>query len=160
MLLSLSLFFLNFIIIHVHVNLIIAEFCWPSQNSEQSSPALTHLHLFLLHRLETHLERIVYRISSGAIFIPVGSMVGLSGFSPSFLSQPYSHRLSWGGLPITQFFHMIATWCDNLTFISKALSVGRVLLRAGDVADFLHHQSSQCTHPCLIYRGGEIFEKS
>ena len=69
-------------------------------------------------------------------------MVDLSDFSPSFLSQPYSHEFSWGGLPITQFSHMTATWCDSLTFISKALSVGRRFLSAGGVADFLHHQSS------------------
>ena len=82
------------------------------------------------------MQRVICRISSGAIFIPVGSIVGLSDFSPSFLFQAYSHGVSWGGLPITQFFHMIATWCDRLTFISKALSVGRRLLSAGGVADF------------------------
>ena len=83
--------------------------CWQSQNSEQMSPALTQLHLFLLHWVETHLQYVVCRISSGAIFIPFWSMVGLSDFSPSFLSQPYSHGFSWGGLPITQFPYMIAT---------------------------------------------------
>ena len=31
---------------------------------------------------------------------------------------------------------MIATWCESLMFISKALSVGRRLLSAGGIADF------------------------
>ena len=69
-------------------------------------------------------------------------MVDLSDFSPSFLSQPSSHGFNSGGLPITQFSHMIATWCDSLIFIWRAWSVGRRLLSAGGVADFLHHQSS------------------
>ena len=119
-----------------------SSLCWQSQNSEQLSPALTQLHLYLLHWVETHLQRVICRISSRAIFIPVGSMVGLKGFSPSFLYQPYSHGFSWGVLPMTQFSHMIATWCDSFMFIWRASSVGRRLLSAGGVADFLHHQSS------------------
>ena len=95
-----------------------SSYCWQSQNSEQLSPALIELHLFIylfiysfiyLHWVETHLQGFVCKISSGAIFIPVESMVGLSDFSPSFLPQPYSHGFSWSGLPITQFSHMIAT---------------------------------------------------
>ena len=69
-------------------------------------------------------------------------MVGLDDFFPSFLSHPYSHEFSQGGLPITQFSHVIATWCDSLWFISKALSVGRRLLSVVGIADFLHRQSS------------------
>ena len=69
-------------------------------------------------------------------------MVGLSDFSPSFLSQPYSHGFSWSGLPITQFSHMNATWYDSLMFISRALSGGRRLLSTGGFADFFAHQPS------------------
>ena len=119
-----------------------SSLCWQSQSSEQLSPALTQLHLFLLHWVETHLQRFVCRILPGAIFILVGRMVGLDDFSLSFFSQPYSHEFSLGGLPITQFSHMIAIWCDSLIFIWRASSVGRRLLSVGDVPDFLHHQSS------------------
>ena len=114
--LSLSLF-LSSISLSSTCMLIWSSLCWQSQNSEQLSPTLTQLHLFLLHWVETHLQLVVCRILSGAIFIPVGSMVGPSDLSPSFVSQPYSHGFSWGGLPITQFSHTIATWCDSLKFI-------------------------------------------
>ena len=68
--------------------------CWQSQNSEQLRPTLRKLHLLYLHCTETHLQHVVCGISSGAIFIPVGRIIGLSNFSLSFLSQPYSHKLS------------------------------------------------------------------
>ena len=98
------------------------------------------------HHVDSTLKRCGnYRFHVVSTCNPRGVFVGmvdLSDFSSSFLSQPYSHRFSSGGLPITQFFHMIATWCDSLIFIWRVWSVGRRLLSAGGVADFLHHQSS------------------
>ena len=60
-------------------------------------------------------------------------MVGLIGFSHSFLSQPYSHGFRWGGLPID-------------------LSVGRRLLSVGGFVDFFA-PSAVIVHTPLPYLG-------
>ena len=76
---------LNFIMIHVHVTLIIALLAitesWTVKSSSDKAAFIC--------LAEAHLQRVVCRISADAIFIPAGSMVGFSDFSPSFLSQPY-----------------------------------------------------------------------
>ena len=104
------------------------------------SSALTQQHLFVLHLIEAHLQRAVCIISSGAIFIPVESIVGLSHFSPSVLSQPYLHGFNLGGLPLTQFFHMTSIQCACLMFLSRASLVGGILLLVL-LSIFLHGHS-------------------
>ena len=112
------------------------------------SSALTQQHLFVLHLIEAHLQRAVCIISSGAIFIPVESMVGLSHFSPSFLSQPYLHGFNLGGLTLTQFFHMTSIQCACLMFLSRASLVGGILLLVL-LSMFLHGHS--CFSVLCIY---------
>ena len=104
---TIIIFLLNFIIIHVHSNLIIALVTITEFRTVRSSSDIAAFIFF--HSVETHLQHVVCRISSGEIFIQVGSMVGLSDSSFSFPSQTYSHEFSWGGLPVTQFSHKNAT---------------------------------------------------
>ena len=131
---------LNFITIHVHSTLIIelltnTEF-WTVKSSSE-----TAAFIFVALGWNTFTACCLQNLAR-SIFIPVGSMVGHSDFSPSFLFQPYSHGFSWGGLPITQFYHMFAIWCNSLMLIWRATSVVRRLLSAGGVAVFSHHQPS------------------
>ena len=58
------------------------------------------------------------------------------------------------------YFHMIATWCDSLMFISKALPVGRRLLSAGGIADFCIIILHSAHIPVLFIEGARSLKKS
>ena len=65
---------------------------------------------------------------------------GRSQWLFSFISLPTI--FTWIQLGWITYYTVSLHDCNSLTFISKALSVGRRLLSAGGVADFLRHQSS------------------